>query len=207
MGKERSTNFDVGLQWKREHHNFKLSAFQTRFANYISLESTGAVRDNDGELLPEFAYRQVRARFRGVEAGGNVRLHEGTSMLDLELRSDVVRAVKSGTGEALPRIAPWRAGATLAWARGPWGARVGFDHFARQGRVPATDLPTDAYTLWTAALTYRMSRDAGSVLWYARIDNAGNQLAYSATSILTQTAVGKAPLPGRSLKVGLQANF
>ncbi|HSH91797.1 MAG TPA: TonB-dependent receptor [Ramlibacter sp.] len=207
LGKERSTNMDVGLQWKHDHHTFKLSAFQTQFANYISLGSTGIDRVVDGETLPELAYAEVRARFRGLEAGGNVRLHEGTSTLDLEWRSDVVRAVNLDTGESLPRIAPWRAGATLAWAQGPWGARVGFDHFARQARVPATDLPTDAYTLWTAALTYRMSRDAGSVLWYARIDNAGNQLAYSATSILTQTAPGKAPLPGRSLKVGLQANF
>ena len=36
---------------------------------------------------------------------------------------------------------------------------------------------------------------------------AGNKLAYSATSILTQTAPGKSPLPGRSVKVGVQANF
>jgi iron complex outermembrane receptor protein len=46
-----------------------------------------------------------------------------------------------------------------------------------------------------------------SLLWYARVDNASDRLAYSATSILTQTAPGPVPLPGRSLKVGLQASF
>ena len=207
LGKERSRNLDLGLQWKRGADHFKLSAFHTRFAGYISLEATGLERDVDGELLPEFAYRQVRASFRGLEAGGNMRLHEGGSTLDLELRGDVVRARNADTGQPLPRIAPWRAGATLAWTQGGWGARLGFDHFARQNRVPAGDLATGAYTLWTAALTYRMKAGASSLLWYARLDNAADRLAYSATSILTQTAPGKAPLPGRSLKLGLQASF
>jgi iron complex outermembrane receptor protein len=207
LGKERSRHLDLGVQWKRGADNFKLSAFHSRFASYISLEATGLERDVDGELLPEFAYRQVRASFRGLEAGGNVRLHDGASTLDLELRGDTVRATNTDTGQPLPRIAPWRAGTTLAWAQGAWGARLGFDHFARQDRVPAGELVTDAYTLWTAALTYRMKAGASNLLWYARLDNAGDKLAYSATSILTQTAPGKAPLPGRSLKLGLQASF
>jgi len=207
LGKERSRHLDLGVQWKRGADNFKLSAFHSRFASYISLEATGLERDVDGELLPEFAYRQVRASFRGLEAGGNVRLHDGASTLDLELRGDTVRATNTDTGQPLPRIAPWRAGTTLAWAQGAWGARLGFDHFARQDRVPAGELVTDAYTLWTAALTYRMKAGASNLLWYARLDNAVDKLAYSATSILTQTAPGKAPLPGRSLKLGLQASF
>ena len=38
-------------------------------------------------------------------------------------------------------------------------------------------------------------------------DNLGDVLAYSPTSVLTQTAPGRAPLPGRSLKVGVQVAF
>jgi iron complex outermembrane receptor protein len=34
-----------------------------------------------------------------------------------------------------------------------------------------------------------------------------NALAYSATSVLTTTVFPKAPLPGRSLKVGLRLAF
>lgn len=205
LGKEKSLNADLGLQWKSGHHNFKVNAFTSRFGNYIALASTGRVREE--EELPEFAYQGVRARFRGLEAGGNVRLMDGPSVLDLELRGDAVRATNTTTGEPLPRIAPVRAGATLAWSQGAWGARVGFDHAARQGRVPAGELPTDAYTLWTAALTYKMTAGPANLLWYARVDNASDQLVYSATSILTQTAPGKSPLPGRSLKVGLRASF
>ena len=56
-------------------------------------------------------------------------------------------------------------------------------------------------------MSYRSRVSGASVLWYARLDNLTDQLAYSASSILTQTTPGKAPLPGRSLRVGLQAAF
>ena len=42
---------------------------------------------------------------------------------------------------------------------------------------------------------------------FAKLDNASNQWAYSATSILTSTAPGKSPWPGRSLKLGVMATF
>lgn len=207
LGKEVSTNLDLGLQWKRGANQFKLNAFQSRFRNYIALLSTGGAQALDGEELPEFAYRGVRARFRGLEASGTVRLMDTPSVLDLELRGDLVRATNLDTGEPLPRIAPVRVGATLAWSQGPWGVRVGFDHNARQRRVPAGELPTGGSTLWQAAATYRVKAGPASLLWYLRLDNATDRLAYSASSILTQTVPGKAPLPGRSLKLGLQASF
>ena len=101
-----------------------------------------------------------------------------------------------------------RLGATLVWGSGPWGARLGFDHAMAQNRVPDVgQRATDGYTLWNAALTYKMKQGGADLLWYTRIDNITDTLAYSATSVLTTTAFPKAPLPGRSLKVGLQVNF
>lgn len=203
LGVERSINADVGLQWKSGANSFKVNAFANRFANYIALESTGSTTDD----LPGFAYRQVRARFAGLEASGTVRLLAGAQTLDLELRGDRVQASNQDTGQPLARIAPLRVGATLVWAQGAWGAQLGFDHSARQDRVPLGERVTDAYTLWKAALTWRMKAGPTHLLWYARLDNAGNKLAYSATSILTQTAPGKSPFAGRSVKLGVQATF
>jgi iron complex outermembrane recepter protein len=227
---EKSVNLDAGVQWKSGAHRFGLTAFVNRFKNYISLESTGSTRDTDGngaaglgvtdcgdgssvesgcaaEILPEYAYRQVRARFTGFEASGNVRLLGNASTLDLELRGDLVRAANRNTGEPLPRIAPVRLGATLVWSQGPWSARLGFDRTAAQNRVPVGQLSTAGYTLWNAAMTYRMKAGASNLMWFAKLENIGNALGYSATSILTQTAPGKAPLPGRNLKLGLQMSF
>lgn len=200
---ERSSSADAGLQWKDGAHKFSLNAYVNRFRNYIGLDATGNTTDG----LPEFAYRQVRARFTGLEVSGTRRLIEGGQTLDLELRADRVRAVNLDTGQPLSRIAPARAGATLVWAKGAWGARLGVDHSARQTRVAPGELATPGYALWNAALTWRMKAGAANLLWFARLDNAGDRLAYSATSILTQTAPGKSPLPGRSVKLGVQAVF
>ncbi len=226
---ERSTNLDIGAKWKSGGNSFQVGAFVNHFKNYISLQASGLSRDTQGNgagvgvtddgsgnsvesggasaILPEFAYTQVRARFTGLEASGNVRLMDGARTLDLELRGDLVRALNLTSGQYLPRIAPARVGATLVWARGPWGARLGITHAAEQGKVPPGELASASYTLFNAALTYSQKVGPARLLWFARLDNMGDALAYSASSILTQTAPGKAPLPGRSLKLGLQASF
>jgi len=202
LDKERSSNVDVGLGWKRGAHRAQLQVFQHQFSNYISLEAS-----NPAATPPEYRYTQVQARFTGAEASGNIRLLDRGHKLDLGLRTDVVRADNTSTGQPLPRISPLRLGAALQWSRAAWGARLGVDRYAAQDRVPEGQLPTAGYTVWNAALTYRTRASGSQLLWYARLDNAGDTLAYSATSILTQTAPGKAPLPGRSLKAGVQLTF
>lgn len=227
LGKEKSASLDVGAAWKSGANTFSANAYVHRFKNYIGLLGTGnsygqedgalnpadldgdGVDDNnpDNQLLPEFAYTGVRARFVGLEASGNIRLIEGASSLDLALRGDLVRATNLSNGQPLPRIAPARVGASLVWTSGPWGSSIGFDHSMAQNRVAAGQRATSAYTLWNLTATYRMKAGISNILWYAKVDNLTNQLAYSAASVLTTTAFPKAPLPGRSLKVGLQASF
>ncbi len=227
---EQSTNMDMGAQWKHGHHTFKVSAFVNQFNNYLSQQATGVLRDTEGngvggvgvtdngsgqsvesggmaDILPEYVYTQVPARFTGIEASGKLRLLDAGQTLDVELHGDWVRAVNTTTGEWLPRIAPVRLGASLVWAQDPWSARLDTRHSRAQTDGPAGQLPTQAYTLVNASLGYRQQMGTTTALWFARLDNAGDVLAYSATSILTQSAPGKAPLPGRSLMVGLQLAF
>ena len=225
LGLEKSNSIDLGVAFKQGVHQFALNAYTSRFSNFIGLDATGNTRSDTGEVNPvegglaDTVYTGVRARFTGLEASGTVRLlgkggwmddtsGSGGQTLDVKLRADAVRATNESAGQALPRIAPMRLGATLAWGSGPWGARLGFDHAMAQNRVPDVgQRATDAYTLWNAALTYKTKQSGADLLWYARVDNITDTLAYSATSVLTTTAFPKAPLPGRSLKVGLQINF
>ncbi|MES2415783.1 MAG: TonB-dependent receptor [Pseudomonadota bacterium] len=227
LDKEKSTSLDVGANWAAGASSFKVNAYTHYFRNYIALLATGNTygqesrslnpvdadgdgvddTDPDNKVLPEQAYTGVRARFAGLEASGSIRLLEGASSLDLALRGDMVRATNLNNGQPLPRIAPMRVGATLKWASGPWGASLGFDHSAAQNRVATGQRATAAYTLWNTAATYALKAGRVNTLLYARVDNLSNQLAYSATSVLTTTAFPKAPLPGRTLKVGLQASF
>jgi iron complex outermembrane recepter protein len=220
LSKEKSNSVDIGARWKSGADFAQLNVFNTRFKNYILLGATGNTRGADAEfnpldadgngvadgsgerIFPEYAYTQVSARFAGFELSGNWRLINAANKLDLQWRVDSTRATNTATGQALPRISPLRLGATLAWTQGPWGARLGFDQ-----NTKARDGSTAAYTLWNSAMTYKMKAKDADLLWFARLDNASNKLAYSATSILTTSAPGKSPLPGRSLKVGLQAQF
>ncbi len=220
LNREKSTSIDVGAKWKSGAHNAQINLFTNRFKNYIFLNSTGNTRgadaeinpidaDGDGvadgsgeDIFPEYAYQQVPARFVGFELSGNWRLMDAANKLDLQWRIDSTRATNGLTGLALPRISPLRVGATLAWATGPWTAKLGIDRNAA-----ARDGSTSGYTLLNAAMTYRMKAKDADLLWFARLENASDKLAYSATSILSTSAPGKAPLPGRSLKVGLQAQF
>jgi iron complex outermembrane receptor protein len=227
LGKEKSTSLDVGANWKSAANTFSANAYTHYFRNYIALLATGntygqssgtlnpadangdGIDDNDPDnrVRQEFAYTAVRARFTGLELSGNIRLIEGASNLDLALRGDMVKATNLNNGQPLPRIAPMRVGATLKWASGPWSANLGFDHSAAQNRVAPGQRATAAYTLWNTAATYALKMGPVNTVLYARVDNLTNQLAYSATSVLTTTAFPRAPLPGRSLKVGLQASF
>jgi iron complex outermembrane receptor protein len=157
--------------------------------------------------LPVQLYQGVKAQFRGLEASGRQRLWQGASTLDLDWRADTVRASNRSTGEPLPRISPLRVGATLVYGQGPWSAKLGADWHAAQKRVPEGNVATGAYTLVNASVSYRQKLDATVLNWFARLDNLSDQLAYSASSILTSTAFGKSPLPGRSFKLGVQATF
>ena len=237
LRKEVSRNLELGLKWSGGANKAALSAYVSNFSNYVFLDGSLANTRNasDGKLnpvedptnlgftqgdaefgpLPEFRYTQVRARFSGFEASGNWRIAEGSAglappyTLDLQWRADLVRATNLSSGDPLPRIAPMRLGATLVHEQGAFGAQLGFDRYAGQARVALSQITTQGYTLWNAALTWKMptSSAGGQVFWYLRADNLTNQLAYSASSILTQTVPGKAPLPGRSIRLGVQVNL
>ena len=203
LGLEKANSMDVSAQWQQGAHQFKLTAFQSRFANYIGLLGTSEVEED----LPVQVYQGVRAKFSGFEAAGQWRLMQSAGTLDVAWRADAVRAQNLNTDEALPRIAPLRLGASLVHAAGPWSSHLGFDWHAAQNRVPEGSLVTPAFTLWHAHVGYKQKVSGAALNWFARINNLSNQWAYSATSILTSTAPGKAPLPGRSLKLGVVASF
>lgn len=203
LGLEKSNSLDLGLDWRSGPHRMTVTAFASQFANYIGLMNTAETEEG----LPVQRYEGVKARFQGLEVNGRQRLWQGPSTLDLDWRADTVRTINSSTGEPLPRIAPLRLGATLAYAQGPWSGKLWADWHAAQNRVPAGSVATGAYTLLNASLSYRQRLDATVLNWFVRLDNITDQLAYSATSILTSTAFGKSPLPGRSLKLGVQASF
>lgn len=219
--KERSRSIDVGARWRAGPHSASVSAYRTRFRNFIALGRTGNNRGADGELnpvdadgddvadasgeeiFPELTFRQVPARFTGFEAQFRWRLMERGGDLDLEGKADWVRATDLSTGAALPRISPRRLGLGLNYALDRFGARVDVVHASPQRRVAANELPTNGYTLTNLNFTYRIVQSPASLSAFARVDNLFNREARDHASFVKD----RAPLGGRAVMVGLRGSF
>ena len=207
---ERGSNLDVALQWKRGASHLRAGAFASSFSRFISLQASGnTIQEPDGQGgfngFPEYVFKVVRARLHGVEIEGSQRLVDGPWTVDVSGKLDFTRARNADTGEALPRVAPLRLNIGLDAASGPWAGRIELDHAARQNRVPTTDVPTAGYSLVNLSLSRRLEFASTDALWFLKLGNLGNTLAYSASAI--QTVRELAPLPGRSLKTGIRVAF
>ncbi len=211
---ERSTHLELGLKWqansesRRRFDKTSLNVYTTRYDNYIFLQATGA---NSTAGNPVFQFAATPARFSGWEWTGNTRVVQARAeqprSLDVEARIASVEATNTATNLPLPRIAPQRMGLDWTVTQNLWKLSLGADRSAAQNRVAANQPVTSGYTLWTAGLSYDQKTTAGRALWFAKLRNATNALAYPATSILTQTAPGRVPLPGRSFQLGVQVSF
>jgi iron complex outermembrane receptor protein len=187
-----------------------MGVFSARFSRFIALQGTGidiAVTDAEGNVstYPEYAFRSVPARLHGFEIDGRHRLIDSAWTLDFSGKLDLTRATDSSTGEPLPRVAPMRLALGLDAGFGPWSARIELDHAARQNRVPANDTATASYSIVNLSLTRKFELAGSHALWFLKLGNVGNTLAYNASTI--DTVRGLAPLPGRALKTGLRVSF
>lgn len=210
LAAERGRNIDAALQWAAGASSMRVGVFEARFSRFINLSATGANVDvvaDDGSVnaVPEYVFRSVRARLRGVEAQAKHRIEAGAWSFDLSGQLDLVRADDLSRGEPLARIAPARVRLGLDAVTGPWTAGVELDHAARQGRVPATDVATPGHTLLNLALSRRFSLGDSDALAFVKLANATDALAYNASTVPTVRDL--APLPGRSLKMGLRVSF
>jgi iron complex outermembrane receptor protein len=116
--------------------------------------------------------------------------------------ADTVRGELDDGGN-LPRIAPGRYGAGLDWSLGSWRAGVSALRYRSQDRVAGFETPTGGYTLLEADLAYGFSFGPTEIELFAQGRNLGDEEARLHTSFLKD----RAPLPGRSVGMGLRAFF
>ncbi|MBL8277233.1 MAG: TonB-dependent receptor [Pelomonas sp.] len=203
LGLERSRGADFGVKWEGERSHVHMNVYETRFSNYIALQANGqTVANPDGGDLPVYVFQGVPARLRGVELEGR---WQATAMLALLGQFDTVRGENTQTGEPLPRLAPRRAMLGVEAQQGPWSARVEWRLAARQDRVDAFDRPTAGYGTVNASLARQLKLGELDGLWYLRLTNLGNKLAYNATAVPTIRDLS--PQAGRSVMTGVQVRF
>lgn len=211
LREEQGTHGDLGLKWQGQDASVKLNLWQMRFSRFISLEASGAdvsVEDEDGGTtqVPEYVFRSVPARLWGLELEGRQAWGRvGGWTLDGRLGVDLTRGRNTATAQALPRIAPLRVTLGVAAARGPWQLGLEMRHARAQSAVPDTDVRTPAHTRWNASAQYAVRWGGLDSLWFLKLDNLGDTLAYNATAIRTVRELS--PLPGRSVSAGVRVNF
>ena len=211
LGLERAKAVDLGLHWKQGEAKWSLQVYQTRFSNYIALDASGRSvelvgEDGGTETVPEYLYRGVRARMHGIELEGRQPLPAVAGWgLTLGTTLDLVRGTNRDTGEPLPRLAPVRASLSIQAERGPWLIQAELRGARRQDRVPALDTPTAGYGILRLNIARHFDIGNLDAMWYLKLDNLANKLAYNASSV--QTIRELTPLPGRSVFAGLQVKF
>ena len=212
LKKERSNGVDAQLRWKDAKNSFNVSAYYTRFQNFINLYRTGDDYEHHGHDdhddahedhgVPMAVFRGDKVTFRGMEADGRFRVYEGSGDLDLTLRGDYVRATNSDTGNPVPRISPMRLGFGFDYKFNQIGARLDVLHGFKQNRTDAEEFSTDAYTMVNATATYRLEGTYGLEL-FAKARNLLDQEIRDHSSFLKEIA----PMGGRSLLIGLRTEF
>lgn len=205
LSTEKSLGVELSL---RKHTGFVTGVFNlfaNQFDGYIFEQATGSSIDFTGlgDFLDEYRFVQRDALFYGAELETLWHLSAGDRhTLDLKLNVDYTLAEDS-SGEALPRIPPLKGLVGLAWASGPWSVGTNLQLVARQDRSAPDESDTAGYQLLDAYLGYQFV--AGPVIYdlFLRGSNLTDEDARLHTSFLKDIA----PLPGRSLTLGLRATF
>ena len=200
LGKENANGIDAELRWKTPKDSFSISAFYTRFNNFITLFNS---KDTDTASGLNIAYvRGVPASFLGFETQAKFRIYESHGDLDLNLKGDYVQAQDENTGTALPRIAPMRLGAGLNYNLGDFSSSLDILYGFKQSRVAINELPTDGYTLLNATMSYRL-KTALHLELFAKARNLLDEDIRDHSSFLKEIA----PMGGRSVLIGLRGEF
>jgi len=185
---------DFGLRFDDGGVSAELRVFLADYDGYRFLSPTGEVLDG----LPVYQFLQEDAGFYGLEATASLPL--GAGGWSLGLSADAVRG-RLDQGGDLPRIPPLRLGAELAWQRDRLRAALTARYSFEQDKVAANELPTDAFTMLNAELSWRPG--SGSTLLFLR----GTNLLDEEVRYHTSPLKDEAPLPGRSLAAGVRFSF
>ena len=209
LSKEDSISLDLSIKKQSGCVTGGVSAFYYRFNDFTSLQPTGSDFTEDGEDFPIFAYQASGADFYGAELEATfhvletVSTKQGDPRLDLTFRADFVNARDRDTGEALPRVPPFRSSLLLDYQIENFGARLEGQWATHQDRTAEYELPTDGYFLLNAGLSYDLKIAEVTTTFYVKGVNLLDQEARQSTSFLKDIA----PLSGRGVVIGLRTVF
>lgn len=204
---ERVRSVEAVARYEGERLFLQANAFVRDFDGFIYLRNQGF------EIEGLVAYRHVQspARFHGLEGIARFTLwSEAERSVHLQVDADLLRGQDRGRDQPLPRIPPARASLRLAAETGVFAAHLEVRRAFAQNRVPdsvfgtlAYQAPTPAYTLFNAGLRLPLDARGSRLHLTLRGENLLNREARHHPSFLKDIA----PLPGRSLRAGIEWTF
>lgn len=186
-------------RWTNEWLALETHVYANRFDNFIALVLTG----EEDEGLPVGQYIQEDARFIGAEFSGRAQIFEaGGFHLHADSAIEIVRARFIEGGGNLPRIPPLNV---------TFGTDLEHKHFTlraeavrsfEQTRVTDVELPTEGFTFVNLrAVLTPFKTDRVALILEGR--NLGDVTGRVHSSFLKDVA----PLPGRTFRIALRANY
>ena len=200
----------------------QLSAFHTKFDNYIFLEEVEPEEERDGEGRPENSgfgtsgfpagteglpvkeYESIKAEYQGIEVEIDWLAMENPGWdLLLSFYGDTIQGKNKTEGGNLSRIPASRFGLGFEVMQEKLDFGVKFTRGLKQDKLGHHEELTPAYSLLNAYASYNVifGKSVGEL--FVKGTNLTDELAYNHASVLKQFA----PLPGRNFEIGLKFDF
>lgn len=211
LGLETAYGIDLRHNYSAGNWSTAVSAFYTTFNDYIYSRKTGEEHDvvEDGKVVAhydKYKFEAVEAIFWGFEAEANYIAYQSEgSTVTVGLLADYVRATNEDANTNLPRITPMRVGGKLRIENGAWafGALLRQNFKQSNNAVQEEETETGSFTELQIDLSHSFELEGGELILFAQGHNLLNEDIRRHTSFIKD----KAPLPGRSVNVGLSYKF
>jgi iron complex outermembrane receptor protein len=207
LSKEISHNLELNLQKTMGAIKGKLNIYANKFKNYIygyyydSTPGTGITGGDDNFSVVQA--QQAAATIKGVE--GELTHNWGNVGSGARLFADASQGSFDAGGNLPLQPAP-RVGLQVAHQKNGWLANASYTYSFQQNRLATWEVgPTPSYNLLNAGLSYTEKVNKISWTGYMMLKNILNDdIRYATTPMAVRLY---APQPGRSLMVGVRANF
>jgi iron complex outermembrane recepter protein len=201
LNKETSHNLELNLQKTMGKVRGKVNVYLNKFSNYIY----GYYTDNS-EVSEGFSVvqaQQAAATIKGVE--GELTHNWGNVGSGARLFADASQGSFDAGGNLPLQPAP-RIGLQVAHQKNGWLANASYTYSFQQNRLATWEVgPTPSYNLLNAGISYTEKVKQVSWTGYMMLKNILNDdIRYATTPMAVRLY---APQPGRSLMVGVRANF
>ena len=211
LDNEESFGIDIALRKKAGSVTGEFAIFANNFDNFIYSRATGNEVDHEGDPFvgaghgfDEREYVGVEAEFYVFELSGETEVYnaDGKSIM-LRAMADYTRAKNETDGGNLPRIAPFRIGGELEYSQGSFLGSVQLRHAFEQDKFAPEGSETPDFTLLNLRGSYAIPQGENMLEIFIEGNNLTDELALISTSYRKQ----QAPMPGRSINIGLNYSF